>query len=52
MLKSPETIILYDEAGSNMHHVKTLLAVILTWSCVDSSVNNVSSAAFLTEDIV
>lgn len=52
MLKSSETRVSYDQADSNMYHNKTLIPLILTWSWVDSSVNNVSSAAFRTEDIV
>lgn len=52
MLKSSETRISYDQADSNVYPSKTLITLILTWSWVDSSVNNVSSAAFRTEDIV
>lgn len=52
MLKNSETRISYDQAHPNMHHSKTLITPILTWSWVDNSVNNVSSAAFRTEDIV
>lgn len=52
MSKSSETRISYDQADSNMYHSKRLTTLFLTWSWVDSSVNNVSSAAFRTEDIV
>jgi len=52
MLKSSEIRIPYDQADSSMYLSKRLITLILTWSWVDSSVNNVSSAAFRTEDIV
>lgn len=52
MLKNSETRISYDQVYSNVHHSKTLITLIFTWSWVDNSVNNVSSAAFRTEDIV
>lgn len=52
MLKSSETRVSYNQADSNMFHSRTLRTLTLTWSWVDSSVNNVSSAAFRTEDIV
>lgn len=52
MLKNSETRKSYDQVYSNMHHSKTLITLILTWSWVDNNVNNVSSAAFRTEDIV
>lgn len=42
----------HDQEDSNIHHNKILVSPILTWSWVESSVNNVSSAAFRTEDIV
>lgn len=52
MLKNPETRISYDQVYSNMYDSKILITLILTWSWVDNSVNNVSSAAFRTEDMV